>query len=130
MNHNNSILICGKDSVIVRMSAMSMASTDMNVVVGRNDFKGLTDDIGNFKPAVVLIWNIDNAESFLEFIRKLKHSENKPFFIITASSRRIYNVIYENCSENVLVILEPVSMEFIKDIIIKVTDEGLVSEII
>lgn len=123
MKKGNLILISGKDLVAVKMSAMSLTSAQMNVVIGSNDRAELAYDIEHLRPDFVLIWGVDNADDILEFIMKLENHDVKPFFIMTTCYRSIYNILDSSLPSNAYAILEPESMEFIKEIIKKVTDE-------
>lgn len=117
MKKGNLILISGKDLVVVKMSAMSLVSTEMNVVIGSNDKAKLAYDIENLKPNIVLIWGVDNAEGIIEFVVKWANHDVKPFFIVTTCYQSIYDVLNSSLPSNAYAVLEPESMKFIKDII-------------
>ncbi len=129
MNKEHTILISGKDSVIVAMSAMSMASAGMNVVIGSKNTERLEYDIDNIKPEVVLIWGVEDADGILGFIGKWNDRDVKPFFIVTTCYKGVYNALEDCLPNNAYAVLEPESMMFIKEIINKVTDEGDFPEI-
>lgn len=117
MKKGNLILISGKDLVVVKMSAMSLVSTEMNVVIGSNDKAKLAYDIENLKPDIVLIWGVDNAEGIIEFVVKWANHDMKLFFIVTTCYQSVYDVLNSSLPSNAYAVLEPESMKFIKDII-------------
>ena len=117
MKKGNLILISGKDLVVVKMSAMSLVSTEMNVVIGSNDRAELEYDIEHLKPDIVLIWGVDNSDSILEFVIKWENHDVNPFFIVTTCYRNVYDILDNNLPRNAYAVLEPESMKFIKDII-------------
>ena len=94
----------------------------MNVVIGSNDQEKLAYDIEHLKPAVVLIWGVDNADDILEFVGKWEGYDVKPFFLVTTCYRKVYDLFYDELPDNAYVILEPKSMSFIKELIKRVTD--------
>ncbi len=123
MKKGNLILISGNDPVTVKISEISLTSAEMNVVIGSNDRAELACDIERLKPDFVLIWGADNANDILEFVGKWANRDVKPFFIVTTCYRSIYNILNGILPSNAYAVLEPESMEFIKDIIKKETDE-------
>ena len=120
MKKDNLILISGNDPIAVKMSAISLTSAEMDVVIGSNDRAELAYDIDQLRPDFVFIWGVDNADDILEFVGKADGV--KPFFILTTCYRSIYNILDSSLPNNAYAILEPQSMGFIKDII-KETDE-------
>ena len=120
------ILVSGNDpEIFLRQLAVNLARTGMSVVIGGCGLDDLTYDIESIEPAVVFIWNTYDENGIVRFLWKWKYSQVRPFFIITTSDRRVYDILCDSIPGNAHVILEPERMGYIRELIIRAVNGEL-----
>lgn len=111
------LLMIGTSLTILEISKPIMDTTGMEVVTSCSDYKKQTKGIAKLKPAAVIIWGVNDADDFLEFVRSWEGSDHKPFFVVTTCYRDVYRSWDGRLPENAYPILEPVSAVSLKELI-------------
>lgn len=113
------LLIIGTSLTILEITKPVMDTTGMEVVTSYSDYRTQARGIAKLKPAAVIIWGVNNADDFLEFVSSWEGSYHKPFFIAATCYRRVYRSLDGRLPGNAYPVLEPVSADDLKGLIHK-----------